>query len=215
MDKIAKFSDELLLSLKGICMAMKTLRFWIFFTLTFIIFGTLMNLLSSGFAAFSLMGAMGFPACFSVIWDALLGLFGIGKSFSDWLVIFVVAFLQAILIAMIFSVSHAKKLQKKSSVKESEKSTSENIERAGLAAGLAVLGAGCPTCGTALLTPILGAIFAGSSALVGTVSVIITILACVIIIFSLKKVGEDYYVIMISEKYLKKKLEKNSDGKMD
>ena len=78
----------------------------------------------------------------------------------------------------------------------------------GISAGLAMLGTGCPTCGTALLAPVIGAIFSGSSAIVGTVSWIVTILAVFIALFSLKKIGEDAYVIMISEEYKKKKREK-------
>ena len=201
---IAKFFDEILLACKGIGLAMKTARFWVFFLLSFAIFGTLINLLAAGFASFNLMAAVGFPDCLKIIWDAFLGLFGVNKAFSDWIVVFPVALLQGILIGMIAVVRKLKK-----------NSAGENVQRAGIAAGLAVLGAGCPTCGTALLTPILGAVFAGGSALVGTVSNIVTILAILIIIFSLKKVGEDCYVIIVSNRYRKKKAEVKENDEVD
>lgn len=199
---IAKFFDDFLLAGKGILLAARTLRFWIVFLISFIVFGTLMFLLSDGFSAFSLMGSMGFPACLKVPLDAMLSLFVIKTSFLDWFVIFFVALLQSILIAMIAVTMNVKKRGKK-------ETTSENVERAGIAAGLAILGSGCPTCGTALLTPVLGAIFAGSSALIGAISSLITILAVIIILLSLKKVGTECYCLIVSEKYQKKRGEKH------
>ena len=200
MYMIARFCDEIILAGKGILQAMKTMRFWVWAILSFVVFGTLINLLSAGFASFHLMAALGFPRCLGVLSDAFLGLFGINKAFSDWIVVFPVALLQGILIGMIAALRKLKK-----------KEAGDDMQRAGIAAGLAVLGAGCPTCGTALLTPILGAVFAGGSAMVGTVSNIVTIIAVIIIIFSLKKVGEDYYVIMESNRYKKKKAEVKSN----
>lgn len=194
---IAKFFDGFLLAGKGILLAMKDFRFWVVFFVTFIIFGTLMNLLSNGFAAFQLMGAAGFSGSMKIIFDAFLSTFGVNKNFVDFFVIFFVAILQGILIGVIYMVAKKKK-----------KANSENIEKAGIVTGLLVLGTGCPTCGTALLTPVLGAIFAGGSAIAGTVSGIITIIAVIIAILSLRKVGEECYVIIESEKYqAKKKLE--------
>ena len=195
-----KWLDGFLLAGHGIMLSVRYLRFWIVFLITFLLFGTLMNLLSNGFASFELMSVVGFSGSLKIILDAVLGLFCINKTFVDWFPIFIVAILQGILLGEIFLVLKLKK-----------KMNTANIERAGIAAGLAMLGSGCPTCGTALLTPVLGAIFAGSSAIVGTISSIITILAIIIIILSLKKVGEEAYVIIVSEKYkLKKKVEEKS-----
>ena len=79
------------------------------------------------------------------------------------------------------------------------------ISDAGIVAGLAVLGSGCPTCGTALITPLVGAIFSGSSyAIAGAISGIITVIAIIVAIFSLKKVGLDCYVIIKYEEWRKK-----------
>lgn len=190
--KIRKFFDEFLLAGKGIVLAFKEKLFWLVFILVFLLFGTLMDLLSGGFSAFELMGSVGFFGSLKIIFDAMLGLFMIGKSFLDWIGIFLVSILQATLIALIVLVAKKKR------------TSGENLERAGIAAGLAVLGTGCPTCGTALLTPILGAVFAGGSALIGVISWLITFAAIIILILSLKKVGEEYYVIIESEKYHKK-----------
>lgn len=197
-----KWLDGFLLAGHGIMLSVRYLRFWIVFLITFLLFGTLMNLLSNGFASFELMGVVGFSGSLKIILDAMLGLFCINKTFVDWLPIFVVAFLQGILLGEIFLVLKLKR-----------KMNTASIERAGIAAGLAMLGSGCPTCGTALLSPVLGAIFAGSSAIVGTVSTIITILAIIVVVLSLKKVGEEAYVIIVGERYKLKKEAEEKSGK--
>ena len=190
-----KWLDEFVLSGKGILLATREKRFWCGFTLAFLFFGFLMNMLSGGFAKFDLMAALGFPKNLKVIWDSFLGIFGIGQPFLDWLPIFAISLLQGILIGLIALLWNKKKQQ-----------NSANLEKAGIITGLIALGAGCPTCGTTLLTPLLGAIFStGGLAITGTISTIVTWLAIIIAILSLKRLGEGTYVIIINEKYLAKK----------
>ena len=79
----------------------------------------------------------------------------------------------------------------------------DNLGSAGIITGLIALGAGCPTCGVTLITPLIGAIFStGSLAIAGAVSSILTVLAIIIAILSLKRLGEEVYVIIINEQYL-------------
>ena len=67
-------------------------------------------------------------------------------------------------------------------------------QNSGLIAGLAILSSGCPTCGTALITPVLGMLFStGGYAIAGTISWIITFLALIVAIFSLRSAGIDAY----------------------
>ena len=89
--------------------------------------------------------------------------------------------------------------------RKKRENNSANLEKAGLIAGLIALGAGCPTCGTTLLTPLLGAIFStGSLAITGAISTIVTILAIIVAILSIKRLGLEAYVIIIDEKYRRK-----------
>ena len=156
---------------------MKTPRFWVFFVPVFVIFGTLLNLLSGGTSAFSLFWATDFGGKMRILGDAFLGLFGVGRPFLDWLVIFIVTLLQAVLIS---SIAVAWKRNK----------DQESLQSSGIAAGLAILGSGCPTCGTALLTPVLATIFStGGYAIAGVVSQVITWLSVIIVLFALYKVG--------------------------
>ena len=185
-----KWLDGFALAGKGILLATKGKRFWYGFVPAFLFFGFLMNLLSGGFAKFELMSALGFPESLKILGNSFLAIFGINQPLLDWLPIFAISILQGILIGLIVLLWDKKKEQ-----------NSANLEKAGIITGLIALGAGCPTCGTTLLTPLLGAIFStGGLAITGTISTVITWLAIIIAILSLKRLGEETYVIIINEK---------------
>lgn len=196
-----KWLDGFALAWQGILLATKEKRFWYGFIPSFIFFGLLMNMLSGGLSKFELVRLLGFPDGFRIIWDSFLAIFGINQPFLDWLPVFCVAVLQGILIGLI-----ALLWQKK---KTAASTNSANIEKAGIITGLIALGAGCPTCGTTLITPLLGAIFStGGLSIAGTVSTIVTWLAIIIAILSIKRLGEETYVTIINEKYLARHAEK-------
>ena len=190
-----KWLDDSVLACKGIVMATKEKRFWYGFIPSFFFFGLLMNLLSSGTSKFNLMFTLGFPEGLKILGESFIGIFGINQPFLDWLPIFFIALLQGTLIGLIVVLW-----------KKKRENNAENLEKAGLITGLIALGAGCPTCGTTLLTPLLGAIFStGSLAIAGTISIIVTWVAIIIALLSLKRLGLETYVIIVNEKYLKKK----------
>ena len=196
-----KWLDGFVLAGKGILLATKEKRFWYGFVPSFIFFGFLMNLLDGGFAKFELMHALGFPENLKIICGCIVAIFGINQPFSDWLLVFFISILQGILIGLIVLLWNKKKGQ-----------NSANLEKAGIITGLIALGAGCPTCGTTLITPLISAIFStGSLAIAGTISTIITWLAIIIAILSLKRLGEESYVTIINEKYLMKKQKESSE----
>ena len=198
-----KWLDGFALAGKGILLATKGKRFWYGFVSAFLFFGFLMNLLSGGFAKFELMSALGFPESLKILGNSFLAIFGINQPLLDWLPIFAISILQGILIGLIVLLWDKKKEQ-----------NSANLEKAGIITGLIALGAGCPTCGTTLLTPLLGAIFStGGLAITGTISTVITWLAIIIAILSLKRLGEETYVIIVNEKYLAKKAKKEQSEK--
>lgn len=198
-----KWLDGFSLAGKGILLATKEKRFWYGFVPAFLFFGFLMNLLSGGFAKFELMSALGFPESFKILGGSFIAIFGVGQPFLDWLPVFAISILQGILIGLIVLLWNKKKEQ-----------NSANLEKAGIITGLIALGAGCPTCGTTLLTPLIGAIFStGGLAITGAISTIITWLAIIIAILSLKRLGEETYVIIVNEKYLAKKAKKESSEK--
>lgn len=191
-----KWCDDFVLAGKGILMATKKKRFWYGFVPTFILFAMLINLLSSGFSKFQLMFSS-FEAFGMIIRDAFLSVFGVNQVFLDWLPVFLLCLLQGTLVGLIVLLWHKKR--------EKKGANSAGVEKAGIITGLIALGAGCPTCGTTLLTPLLGAIFStGSLAIAGAISTIVTILAVIIAILSLKRLGVETYVIIVDERYRSK-----------
>ena len=200
-----KWLDDFVLAGKGILLATREKRFWCGFIPTFIFFGMLINLLAGGFSKFELMAATGFEGTMKILGDAFLSIFGVNQIFIEWLPTFLLVLLQGILVGLIVFLWQKKKAEKESN--------SASVEKAGIITGLIALGAGCPTCGTTLLTPLLGAIFStGSLAIAGAISAIVTVVAVVIAILSLKRLGVEAYVIIINEKYLKKQAEKEKNG---
>lgn len=194
--KAQKWADELKLSFYGAILAFRKKRFLIAFIISFIIFGTLLNLLASGSAGFALLANADFSGKLEILKNAFLGTFGLNRVFLDWLFIFFTTILQSTLIGLVVFVFKYRE-------------DSANLENAGIITGLIVLGSGCPTCGTSVLAPIIISI-AGSSgmAIVGTVSWVLTILSIVLALFALKKVGFETYAILMEERYNSKKEKK-------
>ncbi len=187
-----KWLDEFVLAGKGILMATRERKFWVGFIISFLFFGLLMNLLSSGLTKFELMFAVGFSGAMKILGDAFLAIFGVNMIFMEWLPIFLLSFLQGVLIGLIVFLWQKKREE-----------NSANVKKAGIITGLIALGAGCPTCGTTLLTPLLGTIFStGSLVAAGVISTVVTVLAIAIAILSLKRLGVETYVIIVNEKYL-------------
>ena len=199
----------------GLVLATKKPKFWITFFVVFALFGTLLSLLSGGMNAINLFFATYLGGKFEILRDGFLALFGVGKAFGDWALLFSIAFLQAILISLIALVWKKRAAGQKNGTlaKNGNGSNSSNVQGASIAALLALLGSGCPTCGTALITPIISSIFSsGSLAIAGTISGIITAIAIIILLFSIKKVGLEAYVIIIDEKWRLKKSAKEKSS---
>ncbi|MBO4674918.1 MAG: hypothetical protein J5601_02380 [Elusimicrobiaceae bacterium] len=191
--KIAKWCDEWKMAWMGAVLATRKRSFLIAAGVSFVVFGTLLSFLSvSGVGAFKVFSL-------KTIFSAFLGLFGVGRSTGEWLNMFFVVIFQSILIGLIVFVW-----------KKRKEENSANVQSAGIAAGLALIGAGCPTCGTTLITPILSMIFSsGGYAMAATVSGIITFVAILVTLFAIKKVGLEAYVIIVSERYKARKESNN------
>lgn len=157
-----------------------------------------MNLLAGGLAAFKLMGVADFGGKLRIVGDALLAVFGVGRNFWDFLLTFAVALLQGVLVGLVVIVWRARKkeLQRSAEKRADENfAVTDDLQRTGIAAGLAVLGAGCPTCGTTLLAPLIGAVSSsGGLALAGTLSGVLTALSIVIALVALRKIGKEAFV---------------------
>lgn len=195
--KVQRWVDELKLAFYGAVLATKKKRFMIPFVIIFIVFGTILNMLTSGSSAFTLFFNADLGGKCMILRDAFLGLFGVNRNLIDWLFIFFMSLLQATILSLVIFVYKYRK-------------DSANLQNAGIITGLIVLSSGCPTCGTTVLGPILVSI-AGSSgmAMVGTVSWILTLVSLIVALFAFKKVGFEAYAIIMEERF------KNKKGKKD
>ncbi len=190
---LAKWCDEWLLALKGIKMAASEPRFIITGIISFLLFGLLMNLLFTGFSTFKALFIASWTGKWQILSDAFLATFGVGRTFTDWLLVFSISVLQGILIGLVALI-----LKKRQATDE--------MQNVGIVTGLAVLGSGCPTCGTTLLAPIIGTLTStGSYFLAGFLSWTLMALALAVAILTLKKLGLETYVIIKDEEYLQRR----------
>ena len=261
----AKWLDDWKIALTGILLAARERLFWAWFLPVFFVFGILLNLLSSGTAAFALMVSGGFSVALDVVSKAFLGIFGVGRDFWDFLLVLIITILQATLIAEIAVVWRYNKMNAQrisdrrrargassgagasdgaeaiggAEAAREEKTLGDagtsdreetlsgaggdpnrdgmtiggSLQNSGLVAGLALLSGGCPTCGTALLAPIITSVFSGGGfALAGVISGGLTVLALVLALYTLKKVGLDAYALIKAEKRRKRKARKADGG---
>lgn len=206
--KFRRWLDEWQIAGAGIVLATKSRKFLLAFVLSFVFFGTLMSLLSSSTAVLGIFWGADIAGKFKIIGDGFLSLFGVGRNFWDWLLTFSITVLQSLLIALVALVWRKKRRSKKEQIVATA-ANSDNLQNAGLAAGLAILGSGCPTCGTTLLAPVLGTLFSSSSyALASTISSVLTAAAVIIALFSLKRIGNEAYALIVSERYQTRHKEK-------
>lgn len=207
---ISKWLDECKMAMSGIVLATREWKFLLAFLSSFIIFGTLMNILSGSSAGWDLFWAVDFGGKMRLLGQAFLANFGIDRALLDWVITFVITILQSILIGLVVLVWQKKRRQK---VLAKAKNLN-NMSDAGLVAGLAILGSGCPTCGTTLLAPLLGTVLSsGSFAIAGVISGLINVAAVILALFALKRVGKDAYVMIIAERYEKRHPKNNSEEK--
>lgn len=212
--KLDRWLDEWKMALSGVLLATKSWKFDLVVVISFLIFGLLMNFLSSSTAAFNLFWATDFGGKMSILGDNFLAIFGVGRNFWDWLLMFCITLLQSILIGLVVFVWQKKHRSRRERLL-SNVQNADNVQSAGLVAGLAVLGSGCPTCGTTLLMPILGTVFSSSSyMLAGILSGILTVGAIILALFTLKRIGKDAYVMVRSEIYQQRHQDKEQNGRI-
>lgn len=198
---IRRWFDKWKIALSGILLSTKDIRFLVAFLITFIVFGTLMTLLSGSTAAWSLFWATDLGGKMQIIGSGFLGLFGVDRSFWDWCLTFVITILQSIIIGLIVIVWRQRRRSKREQLLANV-SNSDNVQGASLAAGLAILGSGCPSCGTTLLAPLISTfVSTGSYALASILSSILTIAAIIVALFALRRLGNDAYALIVSERF--------------
>lgn len=203
--KLARWLDEWKIAVRGVVLATANRKFVLVLLVSFVVFGTLMSLLSGSSAALELFWHVDLAGKGKIIWDGFLALFGVGRNFWDFLLTFLVVLLQSVLLGMVALVWRKRQRSKKSQVVATAEN-SDNLQNAGLAAGLAILGSGCPTCGTTLLMPVIGTLFSTSGyALAGAISGVLTLASVIIALLTLKRISNQAHAMIIAERRLARK----------
>lgn len=202
--RLDKWLDECKMAFSGILLATREWRFDVTFVIVFVAFGTLMSLLSGSAGALNLFWVVDLGGKFKLLGESFLALFGINRNFWDWLLIFGLTLLQSILIGLVVLVWQKRRHNRKTQVVAVAKNAN-NVQDAGLAAGLAILGSGCPTCGTTLLAPVISTfVSSGSYMLAGVISGALTVAAVILALFAVKRVGRDAYAMIVSERFMRR-----------
>lgn len=201
---LRRWCDAWKLAWSGVVLATRQRSFLIAFVLSFVIFGTLMSLLSSSTAPLAFFWSDSLTGKLRTIFQGFISIFMIDGSFWSWLLRFLVILCQSILIGLVTLVWQKRRRSRKAQVVATATNV-DNVEHAGVAAGLAVLGSGCPTCGTSLLMPLLGTTFSTGGLIFATILMhLLTIAALIISLLSIKKLGYDAYAYIASERFQKR-----------
>lgn len=199
--RLERWADEWKMALSGVILATRERKFLAATLLTFAIFGTLINLLSGSTSALDLFWAADLSGKLAILGNAFLAIFGVGRNFWDWILLFLIALLQGILIGLVAFVWQKKRRSRRERLLAGVQNA-DNIQSVGLTAGLAVLGSGCPTCGTTLLMPVIGAVFSSGGYIFASIlSGLLTAGAIILALLTFKRIGRDAYVLALSEHY--------------
>ena len=96
-----------------------------------------------------------------------------------------------------------------------KKSAVAGLEATGVGAAFGFLALGCPSCGISLLSPVLTAIIGtGAAAMVDVMGWIFLLLAYLLLLHALRKMGYTAYIMEAAKRYDKKK-HKHADYKND
>lgn len=200
--KITDFYVHLKFALLSLPALFRDGKFLKSFLFTFIIFGTVLNLLSSGFASLQIFHFADFWGKIKLVFDFFLAIFGVNRNFFDFLLLFLINFLQSILVALVFYILNFRR-----------KNLSSEVQTTGIIASFFLLSSGCPTCGTTILTPIILAILGSSGlALVGTITNFVIFISFLLALYVFQKIGYEAYIILQDQQFQDKKKLKKQNG---
>lgn len=181
-------------------------QFLIPFLITFIVFGFLLNFFAAGTANWQIFLLSNLRGKMVLLINTILAVFGIGRSLPDFLFLTIITLIQSVLVGLLFFILSFRK-----------QNLADNLQSTGIIASFFLLSSGCPTCGTALLTPVFLSILGSSGlALAGTISVVLNCLSIILALFVFQKIGYEAYIILADQKYrAKQSIQDSSKEKKD
>lgn len=201
---MAKWLDGWAVMGRGLMLATEYRVFWWTAIVAGVGMGMILEFFAPGLANLELFWVVDLGGKIGILGQSLEKLLGFGQEFGDWIGIFGLAVLQGLIFGSLVLAYRERKKFRKTKGKQARVALSEDLQTAGIVTGLAVLGAGCPSCGTSLLAPLLGAVFsAGGYAGAGQIAGILNGLSIIIALLVLRRLGIEVYVIITSNKWKK------------
>lgn len=175
---MGKFINSWKSSIKGLKKVAKTWQFWAISIPVTFVFIFIFNLFSSGNNFFQLLIALPFLDKFIIIGQVYQE-FAVNLLTLDKILMLIAAFGQGAIIATIVYLWQSRR-----------ELDDKAVLRSAGASLIALVGAGCPMCGGTILFPVILSVFGASAAtFLQSISWIIMVIAIIIIIFALKRLG--------------------------
>jgi len=201
LDFFAQLGDRAKLAFIGSGYCLRQPKYLVVFFVSWLFFAYLFTFFQDGDFNWAIItSGIGADQKLLVLGRCFLNVFRNFTSFSGLSLIFL-SFLQAVAIAlMVFTYKNRNKA-----------ATLSGASTSVVASALGFLALGCPTCGISLLTPLLSAIAGASAgALSKTLGGIFMILAILLLIFTIIRLGYLVFIIVSASNYKEKHERKNS-----
>lgn len=181
------FFDKTVLSLVGIGRVLRDWRYTLIAMSVAFLFGVMFSMLSVGTTEWNLLlSRLPLGEKVGIIGDAFVRLFA-DASTIDGVLLLVVVLLQGVTIALlVFSLVAEQKIKKQ------KQAANRRAGETAFASAVVTLGLGCSTCGASLIIPLLSVI-STSAVFIGTVTLLITIVAIILLLYSSWKMGFSAY----------------------
>lgn len=200
-DFFAQLGDRAKLAFVGCGYCLRQPKYLTIFIISWVLFAYIFTFFRDGNYNWAIISSgLGAEKKIEVLGKCFLAIFSNFTSFSGLGIIFL-SFFQAVAIAlMVFTYKNRNKT-----------ATLNGASTSVVATALGFLALGCPTCGISMLTPILTTIAGtGAGALSGTLGGIFIVVAFILIIFTLIRLGYLVFIIVSAENYKEKHERKNS-----
>ena len=188
-----KYLDQTKMAATGIGWGMKAWRYSVLAGVIAVFFGMLLTMLKSGSTNIKLLAAsIPLGEKLDVVGGAFVRMARDIVTIEGFLIV-MMAILQGVVVAMLVR-----------NYRQKKRVDSDSLGSTGIVGVLAVLGFGCPACGTSLLVPLLSVVFSSTAyAMIGVVSGVVTAAAFVVGLIALRRLGFLNYIATTAKRYKK------------
>lgn len=187
------FLDKTKVSLIG---TVQVLTRWQYLLLTLcvaILFSMLFGVLSVGSAKWNLLlSSLPTADKLSILGEALLSVLQNANTFAGFVVLLTVLLQGVVITLLVFTMKRQRKTQRE------REAISGGVGESAFATIIATLGLGCSACGTSLVIPLISFI-SSSAAFLGTVATTVAVLAVLLLLHSLWRMGCIAYMFISIE----------------